>query len=82
MVDIGYCSLLMRDGFQRASGKAIYLESTTPRSRDIYSHLGFEVRHSQFRSSHGGFRVLSWTCPGGQGASIWREIGRQNGHSG
>jgi len=39
----GYCSLLMRDGFQRASGKPIYLESTTPRSRDIYAHLGFEV---------------------------------------
>jgi len=39
----GYCSLLLRDGFQRASGKPIYLESTTPRSRDIYAHLGFEV---------------------------------------
>jgi len=39
----GYCSLLMRDGFQRVSGKPIYLESTTSRSRDIYAHLGFEV---------------------------------------
>jgi len=39
----GYCSLLMRDGFQRASAKPVYLESSTPRSRDIYAHLGFEV---------------------------------------
>jgi hypothetical protein len=72
----------MRDGFQRASGKAIYLESTTSRSRDVYSHLGFEVRHSRFGSSQGRFRVLSWMHLGGQGESIWRGIGRRNGHSG
>ena len=51
----------MRDGFQRASGTAIYLESTTSRSRDVYSHLGFEVRHSQFCSSHGSL-VFSAGC--------------------
>ncbi|KAI0255827.1 hypothetical protein BJV78DRAFT_1173664 [Lactifluus subvellereus] len=42
-MDIGYCSLLMRDGFKRASGKPVHLEASTPRSRDIYAHLGFEV---------------------------------------
>jgi len=39
----GYCSLLMRDGFQRASGTPVHLEATTPRSRDIYAHMGFEL---------------------------------------
>jgi hypothetical protein len=40
---LGYCSLLMRDGWERASGKPVYLEASTPHSRDIYAHLGFEV---------------------------------------
>ena len=71
----------MRDGFQRASGKSIYLESTTPRSRDIYAHLGFEVRRSRSGSPQGRFGVLSLTGLGGQRASIWRGIGRRNGHS-
>ncbi|KAI9511572.1 hypothetical protein F5148DRAFT_975010 [Russula earlei] len=39
----GYASLLLRDGFERASGKPMHLEATTPRSRDIYAHLGFEA---------------------------------------
>ncbi|KAI0305919.1 hypothetical protein B0F90DRAFT_1694508 [Multifurca ochricompacta] len=39
----GYSTLLMRDGFNRAGGGPVYLEATTPRSRDIYAHLGFEL---------------------------------------
>jgi len=39
----GYCSLLMRDGLQRATGKPVSLEASTPRSRDIYAHFGFEL---------------------------------------
>ncbi|KAI0060949.1 hypothetical protein BV25DRAFT_1806417 [Artomyces pyxidatus] len=39
----GFCGLLLRDGFARASPKPIHLEATTPRSRDIYKHHGFEV---------------------------------------
>jgi len=39
----GYASLLLRDGFKRASGKPMHLEATTPRSRDIYAHMGFEL---------------------------------------
>jgi len=39
----GYCSLLLRDGLQRAAGKPVILEATTPRSRDIYAHFGFEL---------------------------------------
>ncbi|KAH9972579.1 hypothetical protein BGW80DRAFT_1172822 [Lactifluus volemus] len=38
----GYCSLIVRDGWKRASGKPVYLEASTPHSRDIYAHLGFE----------------------------------------
>jgi len=56
---LGYGALLLRDGFQYASGKPIYLESTTPRSRDIYAHLGFEVRHSRSSTPGVKFRVLS-----------------------
>ncbi|KAK7049969.1 hypothetical protein VNI00_005400 [Paramarasmius palmivorus] len=41
----GLCSLMVKDGFTRASrtGKPIHLEATTPRSRDIYAHFGFEI---------------------------------------
>lgn len=39
----GLCSLLMKDGFSRASPKPIHLEATTPRSKDIYIHHGFEI---------------------------------------
>lgn len=81
---VGYCTLLLRDGFQRASGKPISLESTTPRSRDIYAHLGFEVRRSPsshlrlyFASSIQGGCIL-----GGQRTSVWCGRGRRDGHSG
>ncbi|KAI0272705.1 hypothetical protein BC834DRAFT_858044 [Gloeopeniophorella convolvens] len=43
----GYCSMLMRDGFERAAGAAVHLEATTPKSRDIYAHLGFEIGKEQ-----------------------------------
>jgi len=39
----GYASMLLRDGFKRASGKPVHLEATSPRSRDIYAHMGFEL---------------------------------------
>jgi len=39
----GYASMLLRDGFKRASGKPVHVESSTPRSRDIYAHMGFEL---------------------------------------
>ncbi|KAK0193529.1 hypothetical protein F5146DRAFT_1031105 [Armillaria mellea] len=39
----GFCSLLMKDGFSRASPKPIHLEATTPRSKDIYIYHGFEI---------------------------------------
>ncbi|SJK99783.1 uncharacterized protein ARMOST_03094 [Armillaria ostoyae] len=39
----GFCSLLMKDGYSRASPKPIHLEATTPKSKDIYLHYGFEI---------------------------------------
>ncbi|KAI0044752.1 hypothetical protein FA95DRAFT_1496603 [Auriscalpium vulgare] len=39
----GLCSLLVRDGFARATPKPIHLEATTPKSRDRYLHFGFEI---------------------------------------
>ncbi|KAI0255824.1 hypothetical protein BJV78DRAFT_577223 [Lactifluus subvellereus] len=41
----GYCSLLIEDGFRRASGMPVHVEATTPRSRDIYAHYGFELNN-------------------------------------
>ncbi|KAK0235606.1 hypothetical protein EDD85DRAFT_771483 [Armillaria nabsnona] len=40
---LGFCSLLMKDGYSRASPKPIHLEATTPQSKDIYLHYGFEI---------------------------------------
>ncbi|PBL03947.1 hypothetical protein ARMGADRAFT_910758 [Armillaria gallica] len=40
---LGFCSLLMKDGYSRASPKPIHLEATTPKSKDIYLHYGFEI---------------------------------------
>jgi len=42
----GYSTLLLREGFQYASGKPIFLESTSPRSRDIYAQSGFEMNEA------------------------------------
>ncbi|GJJ16050.1 hypothetical protein Clacol_010329 [Clathrus columnatus] len=39
----GLCSLLMKDGFERTLPKPIHLEASTSRTRDIYSHYGFEI---------------------------------------
>ncbi|GJJ16056.1 hypothetical protein Clacol_010335 [Clathrus columnatus] len=39
----GLCSLLMKDGLGRTSPKPIHLEASTSRTRDIYSHFGFEI---------------------------------------
>ncbi|KAH9993719.1 hypothetical protein BJV74DRAFT_884319 [Russula compacta] len=43
----GYCSLLVRDGLKRAAGKPVHLEATTPRSRDVYAHFGFELNEER-----------------------------------
>ncbi|KAH9993721.1 hypothetical protein BJV74DRAFT_884321 [Russula compacta] len=43
----GYCSLLVRDGLKRAAGKPVHPESSTPRSRDIYAHFGFELNEER-----------------------------------
>ncbi|KAJ7685741.1 hypothetical protein DFH06DRAFT_1159254 [Mycena polygramma] len=39
----GYNTLLMRKGFAMCPSKPITLEATTPHSRDVYAHQGFEV---------------------------------------
>ncbi|KAF7793537.1 hypothetical protein EIP86_004651 [Pleurotus ostreatoroseus] len=39
----GLCGLMMRDGFERTAPKPVHLEATTPRTREIYAHYGFEV---------------------------------------
>ncbi|KAI0685985.1 hypothetical protein C8T65DRAFT_712458 [Cerioporus squamosus] len=39
----GYSTMLMDEGFRRASPKPVHLEATTPASRDIYAHHGFEI---------------------------------------
>lgn len=40
----GYWSMLMRNGFQRASSTSIHLEATSTTTRDIYLYCGFVVR--------------------------------------
>ncbi|KAK0185250.1 hypothetical protein F5146DRAFT_200286 [Armillaria mellea] len=40
---IGVSSVLMRDCFARAKPKPIHLEASSPKSRDIYAHFGFEI---------------------------------------
>ena len=44
----GYATILMEDGFRRASPEPVHLEATTAFSRDIYLHYGFEVRTRSF----------------------------------
>ncbi|KAG7441824.1 uncharacterized protein BT62DRAFT_907256 [Guyanagaster necrorhizus] len=39
----GMSSLLMKDGFSRASPKSVHLEATTAKSRDIYVSFGFKI---------------------------------------
>ncbi|RPD54351.1 hypothetical protein L226DRAFT_494445 [Lentinus tigrinus ALCF2SS1-7] len=39
----GYSSLLMEEGFRRASRKPVHLEATTEVNREIYARYGFEV---------------------------------------
>ncbi|KAK0479571.1 hypothetical protein IW261DRAFT_1336365 [Armillaria novae-zelandiae] len=39
----GVSSALMRDCFSRAKPKPIHLEASSPKSRDIYAHFGFEI---------------------------------------
>ncbi|KAK0222528.1 hypothetical protein EDD85DRAFT_258835 [Armillaria nabsnona] len=39
----GVSSVLMKDCFARAKPKPIHLEASSPKSRDIYAHFGFEV---------------------------------------
>ncbi|KAL0569792.1 hypothetical protein V5O48_012171 [Marasmius crinis-equi] len=38
-----YMSMLLREGFAHAQGATFTLEATTPGSRDVYQHFGFEV---------------------------------------
>jgi hypothetical protein len=41
----GYMSIPFQEGFNHAGLDAVFtLEATTPRSRDVYKHLRFEVR--------------------------------------
>lgn len=43
-IPLGYCGKLLRYGLKEIVKDApVYLEATTPRSRNLYSHLGFEV---------------------------------------
>ena len=40
----GYCGKVLRYGLSElAKNNPVILESTTPRSRNLYAHLGFEV---------------------------------------
>ncbi|KAJ7262679.1 hypothetical protein B0H12DRAFT_1069138 [Mycena haematopus] len=42
--DPGYSNLLMKEGFEYCGpSKPITLEDTTPHSRDVYAHQGFEI---------------------------------------
>ena len=36
--------MLFHEGFRRASPKPVHLVASKPKNRDIYEHLGFEVR--------------------------------------
>lgn len=79
-MDIGYCSLLIRDGFKRASGKPVRLEASTPRSRGIYAHLGFEVgRHFVLGEN---VTLTLVVLPVVQRTSVWCRIGRRDGCEG
>ena len=39
----GYSSMLLAEGFRRASPEPIHLTASKPPNRDIYEHFGFEV---------------------------------------
>ncbi|KAJ6608898.1 acyl-CoA N-acyltransferase [Mycena sp. CBHHK59/15] len=39
----GYMSMLLQEAFKHAPNATFTLEATTPRSRDVYKHFGFEV---------------------------------------
>lgn len=40
----GFLSMLVREGFAHAPDATFYLEASTPKARDRYQHLGFNVR--------------------------------------
>ncbi|KAA1472581.1 hypothetical protein DENSPDRAFT_778752 [Dentipellis sp. KUC8613] len=40
----GYLSLIMREMFEHAPNQALTLDASTPKSRDRYAHLGFELK--------------------------------------
>ena len=45
----GYCGKVLRYGLSElAKNNPVILESTTPRSRNLYAHLGFEVCNMQY----------------------------------
>jgi len=39
----GYASMMIRARFKKIEPRVIHLEASSPRARDIYSHLGFEL---------------------------------------
>lgn len=41
--DQGFLSMIVREQFEREPEGVYLLEATTPRNRDRYAHLGFEV---------------------------------------
>ncbi len=46
----GYATMLMEEGYRRASPKPVHLEATRAFSRDIYLHYGFEVHTHRIAS--------------------------------
>lgn len=59
----------------RESGMPIWLEATTPRSRDIYSRLGFQVV-DEIVLGKGKAGADGKACKGGEGVPVWGMIWR------
>ena len=39
----GYSTVLLNEGFRRASHKPVHLSASTPKNRELYDHFGFDV---------------------------------------
>jgi hypothetical protein len=54
----------------KEKGWPVCLEATSPRSRDVYAHLGFEVLE-EMRVGKGKVDAEGWGCADGEGVLIW-----------
>jgi hypothetical protein len=54
----------------KEKGWPVVLEATSPRSRDVYAYLGFEVLE-EMRVGKGKVDAEGWGCADGEGVLIW-----------